>query len=510
MTEQTTIDDLNQSLRELQSLNRLAQTISATTDVDTIINTIINEATELTHAQQGSLLLTKNHMHASFTTLVRVGTNQHEALVHKMCMVIAGWILKENDSLLVNDILADSRFKGLAMLGYPFQSVLGVPIQAGGKILGVLILHNKKDEHEFRETDLRLMNIIASQSAHILENAEMMRELKDENQRLKREIERKYSFDEIIGSSPAMEKVFKLLDKIIPTDARVLIQGESGTGKELIARAIHYNSPRKKNHFVAIDCGALPENLLESELFGHVKGAFTGATESKKGLFHIADGGTLFLDEINNTSQPLQAKLLRVIQEGEMRPVGGTQTVKINVRVICAGSKSLADAVKAGEFREDLYFRLKVVTVALPPLRERPEDIAILAAHFLKKYNKAIGKSLHGFSKEAASGLAHYPWPGNVRELENTIERCVTLAEPGAKRVEADLLPDEFHSGPAALAAPVFSGETNLTRAVEQLERTMVTHALEKFGGNRTKAAEHLGLSRRGLLNKIERYRLEA
>ncbi len=510
MPKEISKDELGQSLHELQALNRLAQKISATTDIGAIIKEIIGEATELTQARQGSLLLTKDHLQSSFTTLARVGTNQHEALVHKMSMVVAGWILKTNEGLLVNDILADQRFKGLEMLGYPLQSVLAVPIHAKGQVLGVLMLHNKKGEKTFKETDLRLMNIIASQSAHVLENAEIMRELQDENLRLKREIERKYSFAEIVGSSPAMEKVFKLLEKIIPTDARVLIQGESGTGKELIARAIHYNSARKNKRFVAIDCGALPENLLESELFGHVKGAFTGATESKKGLFHLADGGTLFLDEINNTSSPLQAKLLRIIQEGEMRPVGGTQTIKTNVRVLCAGSRDLAEAVKEGTFREDLYFRLKVVTVTLPPLRERKEDIPILASHFLKKYNKTVGNSLQGFSKEVTTLLTHYSWPGNVRELENTIERSVTLAEPGMKFIVADLLPEEFSGADTSLPLSALPKETTLMRAVEQLERIMVRDALEKYNGNRTRAAAHLGLSRRGLLNKIERYHLEA
>ncbi len=510
MDDQNKIEELSRSLHELQSLNRLAQAISATMDVDAIIGKIITEATELTNASQGSLLLTKDQMRASFTTLVRIGTNRHEALVQKMCMVVAGWILKHNKPLLVNDVLADDRFPSLGMLGYPLQSVLATPIQAGGKILGVLVLHSKLEENSFKETDLQLLNIIASQSAHVLQNAELLRQLEDENRHLQQEVQRKYSFDEIIGSSPAMEGVFKLLDKIIPTDARVLIQGESGTGKELIARAIHYNGRRQKKRFVAIDCGALPENLLESELFGHVKGAFTGATESKKGLFYVADGGTIFLDEINNTSSAMQAKLLRVIQEGEIRPVGGTETMKVNVRVVCAGSKDLNQAVKEGSFREDLFFRLKVVTVKLPALRERREDIPILANHFLTEYNKALGKSLQGFSRETLARLTYYGWPGNVRELENVVERCVTLAEPGARSVEPDLLPDEIMLSETGLQVPFLGDQTNLTQAVEQLERAMVSDALAKHTGNRTRAAQYLGLSRRGLLNKIERYGLNS
>lgn len=499
---------LDQSVRELKTLNHLAQAISSTDKVEEIINTIITQATELTQASQGSILLTQSQMDAQFTTLVRLGTTRHEALVQKMCMVIAGWVLRNKTSLLVNDILLDDRFKGLEMLGYPLQSVLAVPIQAGGEILGVLILHTREKENRFQERDLRLLNIIASQSAHILANAQLLRKLKDENQHLKQQIERQYSFKEIVGRSAAMQRLFKLLDKIIPTDARVLIQGESGTGKELIARALHYNGPRKHKRFVAIDCGALPENLLESELFGHVKGAFTGATESKKGLFEEAHGGTLFLDEINNTTPALQAKLLRAIQEGEIRPVGGTRSVKVDTRIVCAAGRDLSECVQEGSFRQDLYFRLKVVTVQLPPLRERRDDIPILANHFLTTLSKKLDKPLKGFSKEAMHVMQHYDWPGNIRELENTVELCATLAEPDATIVDVDLLPEELRGGGLIGLSGVLAGGTNLAHAIEQLERTMVVEALKQYDGNRTRAAQHLGLSRRGLLNKIERYGL--
>jgi Nif-specific regulatory protein len=408
----------------------------------------------------------------------------------------------------VNEALKDSRFQGLKILGYPLQSVIGVPIQARGEILGVLILHNKKGEKYFTESDLHLLNIIGSQSAQVLENARRHRQLEEENIYLKREVARKYNFEEIIGLSSAMEQVFKLLEKVIPTDVRILIEGESGTGKELIARAIHYNGLRKNKKFVAIDCGALPENLLESELFGHVRGAFTGATEAKKGLFQVADGGTLFLDEINNTSTALQSKLLRAIQEGEIRPVGGTKTVDVDVRIICATSQDLSQSVKNGTFREELLFRLKVVTLKLPPLRERKEDIPILASHFLKKFSQSHQKSLQTFTKEASALLTHYAWPGNVRELEHAIERCVVLAEPERKTVDIDLLPEEITAKAEDFALPLRGDTMDLTRAVAELERNLVAQALRKFKGNRTKAAESLGLSRRGLLNKIERYGL--
>jgi len=494
-------------VNQLESLNRLAQTLSSTENLEEIINAIIKVATELTAARRGSILFTKNQAQAMLTTLIRVGTDRQQALLQKMSMMVAGWILKNKESLLSEDIAQDHRFKGLQMLDLPRQSIVAVPIRARGQILGVLILNNDENDPVFQIDDLQLANIISSQSAHVLENAELLMQLKDENKRLKQEVAAKYSFDEIIGRSPAMDGVFKLLDKVIPTQTRVLIQGNSGTGKELIARAIHYHGSRKEKPFIAVDCGALPENLLESELFGHVRGAFTGAIDTTKGLFQVADGGTLFLDEINNTTPALQAKLLRVIQEGEIRAVGSTQTIKVDVRLIFATSIDLGRAVREGSFREDLYFRLKVVPIVLPPLNQRPEDILVLANHFLKKFSQMVNKPLKGFSRDAAQRMLRYDWPGNVRELEHTVERATILAEETESIIPVDLLPDEMR-GEAGLRLPDFQGKT-LQATVEALERSMIAEALKKFNGNKTRAAKHLGLSRRGIFNKIERYRLK-
>lgn len=500
--------NLQRTLHELQTLNRLAVAVSSTTDVDAMVGAILGAASDLTGAMHGSLLLSQSEAEEQFTTLLRTA-EEEESKMRTVGKHIAGWVLRYGEAVLTNDFLADPRFRALAELDYPVQSVLAVPIRAGRKLLGVLILHRLLGEGSFSDSDLRLLTIVASQSAQVLENARLLRELREENQYLKSEIERRYRFDEIIGRSPAMEAVFRILEKVIPTEARVLIEGESGTGKELVARAIHYNGPRKDRRFVAVDCGALPENLLESELFGHVKGAFTGATESKKGLFQVADGGTLFLDEINNTSPALQAKLLRAIQEGEVRPVGGAQPVKTDVRILCATSRDLQAAVQEGAFREDLLFRLKVVALKLPPLRERKEDIPLLAEHFLAKCVAVHGKSLKGFTRQALACLLRYGWPGNIRELENAIERAVVLAEADATQIDADVLPEEIRGEGAPRTERLATDHSNLAEAVEHLERQMVLEALRKHGGNRSRAAQSLGLSRRGLLNKIERYGLE-
>lgn len=495
-------------MKEIEVLNRLAHTITSASDFEAAINAIIQEAVNVTAAHQGSILLSRDQHASKFTTLIRIGEDQHESIVKRICMVVAGWVLRESASLLTVDITSDERFRGLALFDYPVRSVIAVPIKHQGDIHAILVLHNTADEIQFGDQELYLTNIIASQAAPILQNVEKMQVLKEENRKLRRQIEHKYSFDEIIGKSETMVRVFEILEKVIPTDTRILLQGESGTGKELVARAIHYNGARKTRAFVAIDCGALPENLLESELFGHVKGAFTGASESKKGLFEIADGGTLFLDEINNTTPALQAKLLRVIQEGEVRPVGGTKAHKVDVRVLSASNRDLRLAVEEGSFREDLFFRINVLTVKLPPLRDRKDDIALLAVSFLNKLKKTLKKQAERFAGDTMAVLCRYEWPGNVRQLENVIERCLTLIEPDQKEISIDLLPEELiHAGHEVSSGIDLSG--SLADAVESLERRMVNNALSDCNGNRTKAAESLGLSRRGLLNKIERYQLE-
>jgi transcriptional regulator with PAS, ATPase and Fis domain len=276
----------------------------------------------------------------------------------------------------------------------------------------------------------------------------------------------------------------------------------------LIARTLHFNGPRQEKKFLAVDCGAIPENLLESELFGYVKGAFTGAAQNRKGLFQEADGGTLFLDEINNLPIHLQAKLMRVLQEGEVRPLGSNAAQKVDVRVIAASSRPLAELVKEKKFREDLYFRLKVVTVRLPALRERTGDVPLLANHFLEKFAKQYKKPVAAFAPAAVQLLKRYAWPGNIRELEHATEQAVVLAPPEATVLAADDLPPEIReAGSEAITA--LEQMTNLPQAVEILESRLIRKALEETRGNKSQAAEKLGLSRRGLLNKLERYKIE-
>ena len=305
----------------------------------------------------------------------------------------------------------------------------------------------------------------------------------------------------IVGSSPAMVELFKLVSRVADTKSSVLIQGESGTGKELIARTIHQNSPRRTRPFVAVNCMSFSEGVLESELFGHVRGAFTGATERRPGLFLEADRGTLFLDEIGDMSLAMQSKLLRVLQEQEVKPVGGTETVPVDVRVVAATHRALEDLVRAGRFREDLYYRLNVVTLKVPPLRERPEDIPLIVTHYLTLFCEQANRPIHALSPEAMAALRAYPWPGNVRELVNVIERAVALA-PGSV-VEISDLPEKVAASQETALGSTFNASDRLTLA--EVTRRYVLEVLAKAGGNKTEAARMLGVPRRTLYRMLDR-----
>jgi len=337
-----------------------------------------------------------------------------------------------------------------------------------------------------------------------------------ENVYLRQELQEKYGFHNIVGKSKKMQEIYRVIAKVATTDSTVLIYGQSGTGKELIARAIHFNSPRREKQFVPVDCAVLSENLLESELFGHVRGSFTGAVTTKPGLFEVADGGTVFLDEVGNISLSIQAKLLRVLQEREFTPVGGTKAKKVDIRLIAATNKDLEKMIKEETFREDLYYRLNIVPIYLPGLRERPEDIPLLAVHFLKKYAEEMGKAIKGFTPEAMEKLMRYPWPGNVRELENVIERTVVMIDDEMVRVEHLILPGQQEKEILENQIPMTSEELKEVKkqvrekAVEEIERAFVLNALERHQWNVTRAAEEVGMLRPNFQALMRKYNLRA
>ena len=344
----------------------------------------------------------------------------------------------------------------------------------------------------------------SSELLHRVQNALNHHQLVNEVRLLRQQIREQRGFGTLVGRSPQMVRVAEMISRVAPTDTTILIEGESGTGKELVARAIHAESPRADRPFVAINCGALPETLLESEMFGHVRGAFTGATATKKGLFEEADRGTLFLDEIGDTSTAIQIKLLRVLQEREIRRVGSNAPIKIDVRVLAASHRSLEALVKEGRFREDLLYRLNVVTIPVPSLRERREDIPLLAAHFLEGVVKRLGKPVPTLSQEAMTLLLEYPWPGNVRQLENAIERAVLLA------TRETIFPGDF---PPSLLRNGSAGEPGapppkLLR-LEDMEREHILSTLDDLGWNQARAAEALGIARNTLWRKLKEYGIQ-
>lgn len=386
-------------------------------------------------------------------------------------------------------------------------SFICVPVKKDNQVIGALSVDRPYDEDFSLEKGEKLLSVVATMIARHainLENIRLEKEhLKKENARLRNELEKKYRFTNIVGNSNKMREVFQMISQVSRSNATVLIRGESGTGKELVANSIHYNSHRTQNPFVKVNCAALPTNLIESELFGHEKGAFTGAINKKLGKFEIADKGTLFLDEIGSISLDVQVRLLRVLQEKEFERVGGHKTLKTDVRIIAATNKNLEEAVEEESFRGDLYYRLNVFPIYLPPLREKKTDILLLADHFLEKYSKENHKEIRRFSTPAIDMLMAYHWPGNVRELENCIERAVLLCEEGV--IHSYHLPPTLQTGAESDTLPAQS----MDEALAGLEKEMIIDALKNSRGNITGAARLLKTTVRKFSYKARKYGVE-
>jgi len=431
---------------------------------------------------------------------------------------IAGWVFSHGESLNIVDPYKDPRFNRDVdpRTGYLTKSLLCVPMRSpGGQIVGVFQVLNKK-AGVFTALDMEILEILASQAAismeHALEWDDLMQracQLKQENVDLKQALQHKDPLQEIIGNARSVLNVRSLIARVAPTDSSVLIQGESGTGKELVAKAIHRLSQRAQESLISLNCAAIPSELIESELFGHKKGAFTGSVADRAGVFSSAHKGTLFLDEIEATSPAMQVKLLRAIQTGEIRPVGENTAHQVDVRLICATNRDLQELVGLGLFREDLFYRINVFPITVPPLRDRQEDIPLLIQHFLRQSSIKTGKRVRGIDRAALELLSRYTWPGNVRELENEIERAQILAGEGGTISIRCLSQRIGRSVEETIREKPDDANLKLKDATEELERKMVRAALERFDGNRSLAARALGLSRQGLINKIYRYGLK-
>ncbi len=395
-------------------------------------------------------------------------------------------VLQERVGVLSTDVMEDVALgTSKSLLAAETRSLLAVPLNVFERVLGLIYLDTSNPAARLDQDHLELMTAVAAISAVALENARHVERLEDENQRLKAEINIEHN---MVGESTPMRTVYRFVSRVAASDSTVLITGESGTGKELVARAIHRNSPRVQKPFVAINCAALTETLLESELFGHEKGAFTGAVQQKKGKLEVADGGTVFLDEMGELAPALQAKLLRVLQEREFERVGGTRPVRIDVRVIAATNRDLVESVKAATFRQDLYYRLNVVSIEMPPLRQRRDDIPLLASYFAARSAERSKRRVLGVSPEARACLVNYEWPGNVRELENAIERAVVLGSSDF------ILPEDLPEAVLETAQPAGGTMAQYHEAVAEAKKQVILRAVEQAGGNYTEAAKLLGV----------------
>ncbi|TFG78743.1 MAG: GAF domain-containing protein, partial [Spirochaetales bacterium] len=400
---------------------------------------------------------------------------------------------------IVNDVEVDSRFYGdiSKSIGFPTYSILAVPMSVRGSCVGVLEIINKKGMKYFTQIDLQWLEIFAVQAAIAIENARYLEKTREELGYLRDQISGEQGYHVMIANSPDVIEKLELIDRVAKTDSSVLILGESGVGKELFAEQVHLKSPRKGKPFVRVNCAALPEGLLESELFGHVKGAFTDAVQNRKGRFELADGGTIFLDEIGDLPLKLQAKLLRVLQQKTFERVGSSDTVSVDVRIVAATNRDIDTLVKKGEFRSDLYYRLNVLPVYVPPLRQRKDDIPVLADFFLKRFCRETKKQLSGFTDAAMDLMLSYPWPGNVRELENAIERAVVIAKE--KTISArDLL-----IGSGGSDHDEYRGKS-LKEGLNIFKKHFIANALEESNWKQTETAKVLDIQRTYLSRLIK------
>lgn len=405
--------------------------------------------------------------------------------------------MSSRQPLIVSDALNDEEFNASeSVVNLKLCSVMCVPLlERGGEPFGLIYLGNDRVANLFEKRSLELLTVYAAQASLLVKNAQLLNELSTENRTLKQARD-EARFGEIIGACDAMREVYRKLDKIAPTDISVLITGDTGTGKELIARELHRRSPRKDGPFVTINCGAIPENLLESELFGHVKGAFTGAVATRIGKFQAANGGTLFLDEVGELPTALQVKLLRALQEKVITRVGDTRSEVVDIRIVAATNRVLEDEIKEGRFREDLYYRLNVVGLHLPPLRERGEDVEVIARHLLSRYASEFNSKVKGFAPGAIAAIRRYSWPGNIRQLENRIKKAVVLTDGTLVTADdLDLRPEDLE--------PVVP----LAQAVEEFKERYVDEILSRNNENRTKTARDLGVDARTVFRYLERKR---
>ncbi|MBI4953805.1 MAG: sigma 54-interacting transcriptional regulator [Myxococcales bacterium] len=488
--------------------------------LDELLEAMLDDVIELSHGQRGFVLLLSGAGEGSLASpaaaegeaapltpapdsgnrawVVRASRNVQKTAIADAAGGISDSIVQRvvgtGQPLIVSDALADTTFgKSDSVIAMRLSSVMCAPLIQQGEVIGVLYVGNDQVKQLFTRAQLDVLSIFASQASLILQNHILLAALRQDKAKLQAELRDK-RFGDIVGSCASMREVYRKLEKVAATDISVLITGETGTGKELVAREIHRRSQRESGPFVTINCGAIPENLIESELFGHVKGSFTGAIMDRPGKFHVANGGTLFLDEIGELPLNLQVKLLRVLQERVVMRVGSSKAEKVDIRIVAATNRELEQMVREGTFREDLYYRLNVVNLWLPPLRDRGDDVLIIAKMLLSKYAEELASSVQGFSPAAVTAIKKYHWPGNIRQLQNRIKKALVLCD---NRL---LSPDDLDLGVAAEMAIM-----PLEKAKEDFQRRYVLEVLERNNGNRTQTARDLGVDPRTIFRYLEK-----
>jgi Nif-specific regulatory protein len=489
-------------VKRLETLIEINTLINSNyTDVKSLLTRILESATRLTNGEASSLLLVNPENNKLYFEIA-LGSKgpQMKNFSLNMGEGIAGWVALHNTSLIVNDVDNDPRFYMDIdkSVGFTTASILAVPMRIKEKCVGVIEIINRLDGRLFDDEDLQWLEVFATQAAIAIQNARSYQKIRDQIYILQDQIQEGRGYHTFIGKSTVIQEKLSIAKKVAVTDSSVLIMGESGVGKELFAEQIHLHSQRNGGPFIRVNCAALPEHLLESELFGHVKGAFTDAISDRRGRFELADGGTIFLDEIGELPLNLQAKLLRVIQHKVFERVGSSEAQKVDVRILAATNKDMDKALEEGKFRRDLYYRLNVLPFYIPPLRERPDDIPELADFFLLRINRETKKQIRGFTSEAMDSLISYHWPGNVRELENVIERAVVICTEDMIRVQDLILETSRLS-----SEDEYSGK-QLKDAINLFKKHFIFRALEFHGWRQTETAKQLGIQRTYLSRLIK------
>jgi transcriptional regulator with GAF, ATPase, and Fis domain len=482
----------------IRRLQAFSERLMTSRSVDELLEALLDAIIELTGAGRGVVLLVDPGDAKDSAPRVRASRNlQREALQDASGAIsdsMVRQVIETRRPVIVSDALTDTTFgKSESVIALKLSSVMCVPLLSQGEAIGALYVANDEVKHLFERPQLDLLQIFGAQASLILQNAMLLSALRADKEKLSAELSDK-RFGEIIGSCASMLEVFRKLQKVAGTDIIVLITGETGTGKELIARELHRRSNRESGPFVTVNCGAIPENLIESEMFGHVKGAFTGAIASRAGKFQQADGGSLFLDEVGELPPSMQVKLLRALQERVVFRVGDNRPEKCDIRIIAATNRNLEEMIKTGEFREDLYYRLNVVNLWLPPLRDRGDDVFIIAKALLSKHADELNSPVRGFSPQALAAIKKYSWPGNIRQLENRIKKGLVLCD------RTLLGPEDLDLGPEA-EQPIVP----LEKAKEDFQRRYVLEVLERNNGNRTQTARDLGVDPRTIFRYLEK-----